>query len=92
MSSGLLVKGEDIGGGVSWSTIILGEIIFLYGATTNSYVVLSAMAVENNKTTKKDYYAKMVSGKSIAMCLDHEQYRPNWRTLLLDSQATQIYN
>jgi hypothetical protein len=29
MSSGLLVEGEDIGGGVSWSTIIMGEIIFL---------------------------------------------------------------
>jgi hypothetical protein len=27
--SGLLVEGEDIGGGVSWSTIIMGEIIFL---------------------------------------------------------------
>ncbi len=38
MSSGLLVEGEDIGDGVSWPTIILGEIIFLYGATTNSYV------------------------------------------------------
>ncbi len=53
MSSGLLVEGEDIGGGVSWSTIILGEIIFLYGAPTNTYVVLSAMAVENNETKKK---------------------------------------
>ncbi len=38
MSSGLLVEGEDIGGGVSWSTISLGEIIFLYGAATDSYV------------------------------------------------------
>ncbi len=38
MSSGLLVEGEDVGGGVSWSTIDIGRDIFLYGATTNSYV------------------------------------------------------
>jgi hypothetical protein len=30
MSSGLLVEGgEDVGGSMSWSTIILGGIIFL---------------------------------------------------------------
>ncbi len=53
MSSGLLVEGEDIGGGVSWSTISLGEIIFLYGAATDSYVEhFGDGSLEAKKTTK----------------------------------------